>query len=90
MRTVDKDPKAVLDYDFDWSKWLSAGESITGTPVFTVPVDLTVTSQTNTASVAKVWLSGGVLGETYTIECEITTDQGRTDERSLGIRIIER
>ncbi len=32
MRTFEKDPDAVLDYQFDWSKWLD-GDTITDVSV---------------------------------------------------------
>lgn len=86
---IEKDPHAVLDYAMDWTDWL-ATDTITGTPLWTVPAGLTKDSQSNTTSVATVWLSGGVLGMVYPVTCRITTAAGRTDERSFRIKIIER
>jgi hypothetical protein len=86
---IEKDPQAVLDYAMDWSDWL-ATDTITGTPVWTVPTGLTKDSQSNTTTVATAWLSGGVLGTTYTVSCKITTTAGRTDERSFRLKIVER
>lgn len=90
MRTWTKDPQAVLDWAFDWSNWLASGETITGTPVVTVDPGLTKDSQSNTGTVVTVWLSGGTLGITYKVACRITTNQGRTDERTIGIRLTDR
>lgn len=90
MREWDKDPQAVLDWQFNWSNWLSAGESITGTPVVTVDSGLTKDSQSNTGNTVTVWLSGGTLGTLYKVACRVTTNQGRTDERTIGIRITDR
>lgn len=92
MRTWDKDPQAVLDWDFTWTDWLTGGEVITGTPLITIDAGLTKDSQSNTNSVVKVWLSGGTVGTTYKVSCRITTNSSpaRTDERSLLIRITER
>jgi hypothetical protein len=89
-RIWDKDPQAVLDWAFDWSRWLAAGEEITGTPVVTVQSGLTKDSQSNTTTKVTVWLSGGTLGTTYSVACRITTNQGRTDERTIGIRVTDR
>ncbi len=90
MKLWDKDPQAVLDWAFDWSRWLSVGEEITGTPVVTVSDGLTKDSQSNTTTKVTVWLSGGTLGTTYRVACRITTNQGRTDERTIGIRVTDR
>jgi hypothetical protein len=38
----------------------------------------------------RVWLSGGTAGESYDVACEITTDQGRTDERTIRVPVRER
>ena len=90
MREWDKDPHAVLDWAFDWSRWLAAGETITGTPVVTVDAGLTKDSQSNTGTRVTVWLSGGTLGTTYKVACRVTTNQGRTDERTIAIRVTDR
>lgn len=92
MRTWDKDAQAVLDWAFDWSSWLQAGESISGTPTVTVDAGLTKDSQSNTTSVVTVWLSGGTVGNTYKVACRIVTNSSpaRTDERTIAIRVTER
>lgn len=90
MRVWTKDPQAVLDWAFDWSNWLAPGEVISGTPVVTVDSGLVKDSQSNTGSRVTVWLSGGTSGTTYKVACRVTTDQGRTDERTIGIRVTER
>ena len=82
---------SVLDYKFDWSDWLDAGETISSKTV-TVPTGLTKNSDaladTNTAVL--VWLSGGTTGERYTVSCQIVTSAGRTDARYIEIEIGER
>jgi broad specificity phosphatase PhoE len=89
MRTWEKDPSATLDWKFNWTNWLSAAEEISSATV-TVSAGLTKVSDTNTANTVTVWLSGGTLGESYTVNCRITTNQGRTDERTIGIRLTDR
>ena len=81
----DKDPNAVLDYAFDWSAWLSESETISAHDV-TVPAGITLDSSEDTDDTVTAWLSGGTLGTTYTVVCQITTNQARTDERSIIIR----
>lgn len=89
MRTWEKDPSAVLDWKFNWTNWLAASEEISSATV-TVESGITKDSQSNTTTTVTAWLSGGTLGETYEVTCRITTNQGRTDERTIGIRVTDR
>lgn len=86
-----KDPSATLDYTVDWDadNWLGA-DTITGTPTWTVPGGLTLSSQSNTTTQATAWLSGGSDGTDYDVACRITTVGGRTDERTIRIRVRQR
>ena len=88
-----KDPNAVLDYAFDWSDWLAAGETIS---TFTVTAETGLTLGTGDKSpsqangVVTYWLSGGTAGINYKVACLITTSAGRTDERTIWIKVVER
>lgn len=88
MATYLHDPEAVLDYAVDWSAWL--GTDTISTVTWTVPTGLVLASQANTTTVATAWISGGVAGTVYTVECKIVTAAGRTDERSFVLRVVER
>jgi len=91
LLTIDKDPQAVLDYVFDWSAWLSAiSDTITGTPLFTVGAGLTLASQSNTTLTATAFVSGGTVGSKAPVSCRITTAGGRTDERTVYLKIVNR
>lgn len=85
----DKDPNAILDYQWDWADWLAVGETIS-TAVFTVPTGLTLSSQSNTTTTATAFLSGGTVDDGYKVTCRITTNQGRTEDRSIYLRCRER
>lgn len=89
-----KDPGATLDYQVDWTAWLAVGETIQGTPVVTVDTGLTLNPEGKTTTVAagKVtfWLAGGTAGAVYTVVCQITTSQGRTDQRSFRLAVADR
>lgn len=90
--TVDfvKDPQAVLDYVFPWSVWLAEGEEITAHTV-TASAGLTVdSSSVGVGGDVTVWLSGGTAGMCYSVACRITTNAGRTDERTMTILVQER
>lgn len=84
-----KDPSAVLDWMFDWTDWLASGEMITD---HTITVDTGITNDSSTEDAGKVtvWLSGGTAGENYKVACLIETSAGRTDERTIWIKVANR
>lgn len=84
-----KDPNSTLDWTFDWSNWLAALETIS-TATFTTTAGITVTTSTNTSTSATVWLSGGNTGQIYSVTSTVVTSGGRTDERSITIRVQNR
>lgn len=84
-----KDPSAVLDYAFDWSDWLATGETIS-TATWTVPAGITKTDQDETTTTAVIWLSGGTADTDYNVACAVTTSDGRTDERTMTIKVRNR
>lgn len=86
--SVNKDPDAILDYGFDWTYWLGTDTIVS--VLWTVPTGLTLTTQTNSATVATVWLSGGTAGTTYDVGCRITTAAGRVDERTMRVCCVQR
>jgi hypothetical protein len=88
-----KDVLAVLDYQFDWRAWLQPEEEIVGDPVVTASgLNLNPDGQvtTVTSNVVTFWLSGGVIGGSYPVSCLISTNQGRTDERSFLLNVVDR
>lgn len=89
VQTFRKDPASVLDYGIDWSSWLVGLEWI-ATSVWTVPSGITKTSDSKADTSTLIWLSGGEAGKTYTITNTITTNAGRTVERSIQIIVEER
>ena len=84
-----KDPSAVLDYVFDWTEWLATGETITDHTI-TADTGITVDSSTESDGKVTVWLSGGTAGINYKVACLITTTAGRTDERTMWIKVMDR
>ena len=85
----DKDPDAVLDYKWNWSSWLDAGESIS-TYAITVSGGLTSTESTFTSSAVTAWIAGGTAGAVETAACLIETNSSRTDERTIYLNVLER
>ena len=90
LPTIDKAAAAVLDYPASWVDWLQVGETITGAVLVVVtPTGLIVISQLvdATGKIVLLWLSGGTVGVTYRVAITITTNQGRTDTRSIGVAV---
>lgn len=102
-RVVFKDPDARLDFYFDWkalangtgdTDWLTSGETI---ETFAVTADAGIVvddtdppALINGDTAVKVWLSGGTAGRVYAVTNRIETSAGRTDDRTLMIRVQER
>lgn len=83
-----KDPDAVLDYVFDWSQWLATGETISSHTVTVTGV--VKDSSTNSTTAVTAWISGGSIAAAASVTCQITTSDGRTDDRTISLRIAER
>ena len=82
------DPQAELDYTVDWSKWLGADTIATST--WTVESGLTTESTSNTTTSATIWISGGSAGQSYAVTNRIVTAGGRTDERTIYLKVRNR
>jgi hypothetical protein len=90
VRTFRKDPDAVLDFGLDWSDWLESADVIAASAWTSTPIGLTLASESFDDTKAVVWCSGGLPGTTYTLTNRITTDDGRTDDRSIEVVVTER
>ncbi len=93
MNMHAKDPASTVDYSFDWSAWLTSGETIAdanwriepageGAPELLNPVEA--------GPQRGIHVSGGMRGHRYRLTCTIETDAGRTGERSLTLYVTER
>lgn len=89
MKTFTKDPDATLDYVWDWTDWL--GNDTISSFTVTPPTDITVEgTPTQLDGVVTAFLSGGTLNKSYIVVCEVITDGGRTDDRSIRLTIKQR
>lgn len=88
--TFLKRDSAILDYVIDWSPWLATDSDTIATSTWTVASGITKVSDTIFATNTKtrIWLSGGTAGEEYLLTDTITTDMGRTDERTIQIKVV--
>lgn len=91
METYEKNAVAVLDWKFDWDDWLAVGETIsTKTVTVTTGITLASSAITDAGRSVTAWLSGGTLGLTYQVDCQIVTSAGRTEKRSILVVITDR
>ena len=91
MSVFTHDPSAVLDYAVDWSAWLADGEVIASS-TWTVPegMEQATPPPSHTDTKTTVWVTGGTAGTRYRLTNRITTSQGRTDERSIHLNVVDR
>jgi hypothetical protein len=85
-----KDPDAVLDYAVDWTDWLPAGDSITGRTVAVESGDVVKASDNLAGAVVTAWISGGTVGTNASVRFRVTTAQGRTDDRTIYLKVRSR
>lgn len=89
---MDKDPAAKLDFTVDWTLWLQATETIS-TSTWTAPTGITKMSAPAESIVGgktTVWLQGGTVGVRYDVVNHIVTSQGREDERTITVVVVDR
>lgn len=90
MSSYVKHPDARLDYGFDWSRWLSEGDTIASSS-WTVDSGLDVGesefAEDFDDTTTKIWLSGGDDGVDYEAVNRIITAQGRDDRRTMTIKV---
>jgi len=89
VKPYEKDPQANLDYQVDWSDWLGSTDTIS-TSTWTVPDGIVEESDSNTTTTATIWVSGGTLGETYDLVNHIVTTEGREDDRTIHLKLVDK
>lgn len=87
-KILEKDANATLDYGVRWNNWLGT-DTITNSE-WIIPTGITGTNMSNANGVTVVWISGGSVGQIYTITNRITTAAGRIDDRSIQLKIVSK
>lgn len=103
VATFTKDPDAVLDYTTAWRDWLDVMDDTLTSHTMHVDDGITLdSSQINSDevtidgesypanTVVTAWFSGGTQGENYDATYRIVTSDGRTDDRTITIKVRER
>lgn len=90
-----KDPDARLDYAVSWAAWLAEVSDTLATSAWTIITAATVPplvldSDVSNTTIATVWLSGGKAGTKYALRNRVTTAGGRTDDRTVYVKVTEK
>lgn len=89
--TIPKDVGAVLDYTWDWSAWL--GVDTVSTYQVTGDSTLIISNVNHAAGKVTAFIGGGggdPEGIVRRATCKVVTAGGRTDYRSIYLRIVQR
>jgi hypothetical protein len=94
MTLLLKDPDAVLDYAIDWgAEYLAADDLLAGSSWSVSPDEpdgVVVVASDFQDRMATVQAGGGVTGRLYRLANRVVTQSGRTDERSIMLRVEKR
>lgn len=97
IATFTKDPDSLLDYEIDWSNFLSDsdGNVIDSLVASSFIPDAGITVRldppaTFTSTKTRVWIEGGTEGSQYDIVNRIRTSDGRIEDRFFRIKIKSR
>lgn len=89
--TFIQDPQARLDYTWNWAPWLAGNDDTISSATVFVPDGLTAEGvPVVDEAVVTQEVSGGTLGSSYKVTCQITTTSGLIDERSMYLTIMDR
>jgi hypothetical protein len=88
--TFTKDPDAVLDYSVDWFLWLAGDQISSSEWILEAGATIQKITDTFTNSRTVVWLGGGDKGITYLVTNRIVTVGGRTDDRTISVKVEDR
>jgi len=89
LGTVRKRPDDQLDYDVDFERWLSPGDTIQDATATPEPAGVTVERIEVFGAIVKVWLSGGTAGGSHKINVTASTAEGRVKEVAFILRVME-
>ena len=94
LKKFIKQPVDRLDYDIDYSKWLTDPDHLVSTNVVIdqgeTPEDgdpLVLEAVVVEPTFIKLWISGGTAGITYKLSCTTTTDKDRVKQDEIKIRV---
>lgn len=90
MSLLLKDPDAVLDYSIDWGAEYLGGDLLAESEWSATPDEpggVSIVGSHFDATIASVKAGGGVPGRLYRLVNQVVTAAGRTDSRSIVLRV---
>ncbi|WP_308517481.1 hypothetical protein [Sphingomonas flavescens] len=94
MTLLLKDPAAALDYAIDWgADYLGEGDALSDSSWSVEPDEpggVIIAGSNIGGSLSSVQASGGIAGRVYRLSNRVVTLAGRTDERSIVLRVEKR
>lgn len=87
-----KDPNSEVEYGIDWAVYLG-GETIVASSWSVVPQEadgIVVDAQGFSPTRSAATLAGGIAGRVYSISNHVTLASGRSDDRSITLRVEQR
>lgn len=90
LGTQRKRPADLLDYDVTFERWLSVEDTLQdAAAVISGAETVTVERVVIQSPYVKVWLSGGITGDSAHVTVTATTKAGRRKEVVFALRITE-
>ena len=83
----NKQPVEVVDYDIDYSEWMTSADSLQSATVDVAPTGLVVESTFINSPRVKIWVSGGSSGTTYKLTVTATTKDGRIKQDEFKVKV---
>jgi hypothetical protein len=80
-----KDPSEVLDYDINWAPRLGTDTITTSAWIIPAGISLITSNPSFIAQRTKIWLAGGIAGQTYVLRNDIVSAAGITAYESVSI-----
>lgn len=93
MTLLLKDPNAVLDYAIDWGAEYLGGDLLAQSEWSVIPDEsdgVAVVGSDFDARLSTVKAAGGQPGKIYKLVNHVTLESGRTDDRSIVLRVEKR
>lgn len=87
LGSFNKQPAETLDYDIDYSDWLTPGDNLQHADVVVEPAGVVVDSVFINEPRVKIWLSGGTHGTTCKVTVTLTTADGRVKQDEFKLRV---
>lgn len=91
LGTFIKQPADTMDYDINYSEWLTFNDNVQEAAILIEGSDSTLIKVSHFINdpVIKIWLSGGTAGITYKVTCTMTSADGRIRQDEFKMKIKE-